>query len=140
MDFCINSYCEDIDRLMQAIIVDDNNLNSEILDTVLRQEGIEPIILDSPIQLYSALEQVSDLRMIFLDLEFPNHDGFSVHQKLQSDPRVRNVPIIAYSVHTSEIDVARQTGFHSFIGKPINPDDLPGYIDKILNGKQVWVI
>jgi two-component system, cell cycle response regulator DivK len=59
-------------------------------------------------------------------------------EKLKADARYQQVPIVAYTVHVSEINVAYQRGFDSFIGKPVDPDRFPGQLARILRGEAVW--
>ncbi len=124
----------------QALIVEDNILNSEVLRTLLGTHGLESIIISSPREIVSVAAQVPNLRIVFLDLEFPNASGFETNRELIKMGWNPHIPIVAYSVHTSEIDTARREGFHSFIGKPINPDQFAWQLAKILANKPVWSI
>jgi DNA-binding NarL/FixJ family response regulator len=57
---------------------------------------------------------------------------------LKSYEYLGRVPVVAYTVHVSEINRAYQLGFHSFIGKPIDPDKFPDQLARILRGEPVW--
>ncbi|PJF29257.1 MAG: response regulator, partial [Phototrophicales bacterium] len=74
----------------------------------------------------------------FLDLEFPNHTGFEIFAKLKALPKLADIPIVAYTVHNSEIDTARKAGFHSFLGKPLTLSKFPDQLQRILTGIPVW--
>jgi two-component system cell cycle response regulator DivK len=78
--------------------------------------------------------------VVFLDLEFPNSDGFQLIHELRAQPALANVPIIAYTVHTSEQNEAQAAGFDGFIGKPLNVNRFPDQLRRILNGESVWEI
>ena len=78
--------------------------------------------------------------LVFLDLEFPNYDGFDILADLQADPRLAHVPFVADTVHISEQNQARQAGFHSFLGKPLDVQKFPEQVRRILNGERVWEI
>ena len=123
-----------------ALIVDDNSLNIEVLTMLLEQESVSYDSVDSLRKLPDALNANSNINVIFLDLEFPQGDGFEVLPELKADPRLQNVPIVACSVHTSEIDRARRVGFDSFLGKPLSPRDFPEQLQRILNGEAVWEV
>lgn len=124
-----------------ALIIDDNPINLDAMTVLLRREGVHVITLLSPRDLDSTLEQiVNPIDVIFLDLEFPNHDGFEIIHLLHHDERVTGVPIVAYTVHTSELNEARDAGFHSFIGKPLNVERFPEQLRRILNGERVWEV
>ena len=121
-----------------ALIIDDNPNNIEVLVTLLAKEGVNHTAVQSARHIQEALEQVGKIDVVFLDLGFPNGNGFDVLSGLKSDPRFSGVPIVAYSVHSSEIDRVRRSGFHSFIGKPLNAQRFPDQLRRVLNGQAVW--
>jgi CheY-like chemotaxis protein len=125
---------------IHALIVDDNPLNGDVLTMILENLGVVAYALVSPKDIPSTLQEMPRLDVIFLDLEFPNADGFQILAELRQNPTLDPVPIVAYSVHTSEIDVARRAGFDSFIGKPLNAELFPGQLERILNREAVWEV
>ncbi|NOG52027.1 MAG: hypothetical protein HND48_23240 [Chloroflexi bacterium] len=50
------------------------------------------------------------------------------------------MPIIAYTVHTSEIELARRYGFSGFLGKPVDGEQFSAHLSRILAGLPVWEI
>lgn len=124
----------------QALIVDDNPLNSDVLITLIQNAGIDAVAIESPRHILDAIDHLTNLQVIFLDLEFPNHSGFDLLKDLKNLPRLENIPIVAYSVHTSEIDRVRKAGFHSFVGKPLDPKRFPSQLERILNNQSVWEV
>lgn len=127
-------------REPQALIVEDNEMNSEVLATLLDTVGIEAVVLPSPTRLLTTAEQMEALRVVFLDLQFPNANGFETNRALRAHDWRPDIPIVAYTVHISEMDRARREGFHSFLGKPIDPLQFPSQIEKILAGEHIWAI
>jgi CheY-like chemotaxis protein len=125
---------------LQALIVDDNSNNIEILIMLLAKEGVSYTAVQSAKNIDKALTDAGRLDVIFLDLEFPNGSGFELLKTLKVDPRFTGVPVVAYSVHTSEIDRVRRAGFHSFIGKPLDSRLFPGQLQRILSGESVWEV
>lgn len=123
-----------------ALIIEDNRLNIDVLHTLLENHGVSTTAIESPRYLSEALDSLERLDVVFLDLEFANHDGFDVLQELKADPRLANIPIVAYTVHTSEIDEARTAGFDSFLGKPLDPRRFPDQLARILEGIPVWEV
>lgn len=122
----------------QALIIDDNPKNLSILARLLRTEGLSSIQLTHSSGLEAALEQAVNLTVIFLDLELPGDDGFTLLARLKSDPRTQSIPVIAYTVHVSEINVAHRHGFDGFIGKPLDSEKFPEQLERILRGEPVW--
>lgn len=123
---------------VHAIIVDDNADNAAVLAEMLHAEGAQQTTILDPLTLDAVIEQIEQIDMIFLDLEMPNLDGYQLFTKLRQDRRLDGVPIVAYSVHTSEIAQVRQLGFDGFIGKPVNGDQFSAYLRDLQAGKSVW--
>lgn len=121
----------------QALIVDDNRGNLDVLSMLLTQQGLAVTSVQSVKQAGAALDQAQP-DIVFLDLEFPNGSGFDVLKDIKGDPRWGGVPVVAYTVHVSEIDVARRAGFDGFIGKPIDSRKFPDQLRRILSGQPVW--
>src|SRR5579859_3485191 len=109
----------------RALVIDDNSMNGDVLATLLANEGIEATTLVLPKNLSQIIGQLSPLSVVFLDLEFPGYSGFDLLKELKALPELQDVPIVAYSVHTSEIDTVRKAGFHSFLGKPVKASQFP---------------
>ncbi len=123
-----------------ALIIDDNRLNIQVLAMLLEQEAVSYVAADSIRKIAQVLDQMGKVDGVFLDLEFPNGDGFALLGTLQADPRLQGVPIVAYSVHTGEMGRAQRAGFHSFIGKPLNTKRFPDQLRRILGGTPVWEV
>mgnify|MGYP000409509586 CR=1 FL=1 len=122
----------------QAFIIDDNRFNTDILASLLQDEGFDSVIVQQPGQIANSLDKLDDVRVVFLDLEMPGLDGFDVLEQLRANATFQNVPIVAHTVHISEIKVAHDAGFDGFIGKPLNADKFPKQLVRILDGKGVW--
>ena len=121
-----------------ALVIDDNEMNLETLRVLLRKEGVSAITFSSPNQLESQLDEVDDVQVVFLDLEFPNHNGLELVKDMKSLPQFSHVPIIAYSVHISELNEVRQAGFDGFIGKPLDTQQFPNQLQRVLAGESIW--
>ncbi len=121
-----------------ALIIDDNQKNAVVLATMLTDENITSTQLLNPYDLESLLDTLHDVAVVFLDLEMPGLDGYDVLKKLKANERFKSIPIVAYTVHISEIHAALQSGFNGFLGKPLNADKFPQQIARILRGEPVW--
>ena len=123
---------------LHALIVDDNHDNVSILAQMLSFEGIQSTTIEDPTKLESLLKSLPITQVVFLDLEMPKLNGYQLFNKLRSIERFQNVPIVAYTVHVSEINTARGLGFHSFLAKPLDQDYFPEQLARILNNQPVW--
>ncbi|HLA45227.1 MAG TPA: response regulator, partial [Aggregatilineales bacterium] len=83
------------------------------------------------------LQTLEKVDIVFLDLEMPKLDGYEVLVILKQHFG-NNVPIVACTVHTAEINTTRKLGFSSFVAKPLDTDRFPNQLSRILNGDPVW--
>lgn len=124
--------------IKHALIIDDNLKNLSVLALLLAEQAVSSTQMTNPKLLETLLEGVGKVDVVFVDLEMPGLNGFDVLERLKADARFQNVPIVAYTVHVSEINAAHQSGFDSFIGKPLDPDRFPEQLARILRGEPVW--
>ncbi len=122
----------------QALIIDDNSKNLSVLSRLLSNEGLSSVQVTNASKLDEAIAQAKDIRVVFLDLELPGMDGYQILNKLKADPNFKSIPVVAYTVHVSEIQAAHQNGFDGFVGKPLDSDRFPDQLRRILNGEPVW--
>lgn len=121
-----------------ALIIDDNQSNLNVLQMMLAKNGVRAVGIPSPHQLDSALGQHSQFDVIFLDLEFPNYSGYELVGQLKARGDLGGTPIIAYSVHNSEIREIQDAGFDRFLGKPLQPHQFAGQLARILRHESDW--
>ena len=121
---------------VNALVIDDNHQNLRVLSQLLTRNHVKCVEVANPLKLNDVLGQMQRVDVVFLDLEMPGLDGFSVKNLLRE--QLGRVPIIAYTVHVSEIDVVRQHGFDGFLGKPLDSARFPQQLARILNREPVW--
>lgn len=121
-----------------ALVIDDNAKNLEVLAKLLSMQGGACIEISHPKELETQWADLPALNVVFVDLEMPRLDGYEVLQLFKADERFQATPIIAYTVHVSERKAAYEQGFDGFLGKPINGAKFPDQLARILNGDAVW--
>ncbi|MCS7071600.1 MAG: response regulator [Anaerolinea sp.] len=119
-----------------ALIIDDNASNARVLAQLLAKAGLESIEINDPRKLDLAQFTSGSVDVVFLDLEMPNISGYELLGQLRA--ALGAAPIIACTVHISEINVTRQLGFDGFLGKPLDHDRFPTQLANILSGQPVW--
>jgi two-component system cell cycle response regulator DivK len=138
--FFIRSLEKDAANLMvnaHALIIDDNAYNAEVLERLLTALGDRFTTLQDPMQLKDVVAELDQIDIVFLDLEMPKQDGYQTLEILKGDLALP-VPVVAYTVHISEMDEARALGFDGFLGKPLDPKRFPDQLARLLAGQQVW--
>lgn len=122
-----------------AIIIDDTPTGIKVLAQFLETVGFQHVSLQNPARIYTLQEQLPQCAVVFVDLEMPNLTGYDVLNILKNELAV-TAPVIAYSVHTSEVATAQEMGFDGFLGKPINMKLFEERFNRILAGEAVWEI
>lgn len=121
-----------------AVVVDDRPDNAGVLAELLALEGVTCTQIYNPFKVENALQNLDHVEVFFLDLEMPGMDGYALYDTLKDDSRFHGAPVVAYTVHVSEINTVYQMGFHSFLGKPLDSDLFPDQLARILRGERVW--
>lgn len=122
---------------IHALVIDDSSSDQVVLSRFLSLENARITQIFDPSQLDDTLQDLDEVDIVFVDLEMPTLDGYQVLQIL-TEYFGNAIPIVACTVHTSEVHTARDQGFHSFIAKPLNADRFSTYLHRILNGDSVW--
>lgn len=123
--------------MVHVLIVDDNEVGVKVLAQLVQYTGASYEAIQDPALLPQEAEAFRRFDVIFLDLEMPKADGFEVLRTLKGNLGV-DMPIIAYTVHTSEIHKAMEEGFDGFLGKPLIKELFPQQLERILKREPVW--
>ena len=115
----------DFDQLRGArvLLVEDNELNQEVAMGLLE---VAPISIDLAENGEVAVRMVGehDYDLVLMDMQMPVMDGIAATKAIRSNPRFRELPIIAMTANAMDADreICRQAGMNDHISKPIDPD------------------
>lgn len=123
-----------------ALIIDDDMSSIEVLQMMLDQISVGSDVIGNNKQIDDELDAVEVPDIIFLDLEMPMSNGYKVLEMIQSKRRFSDVPVVAYTTHVSHLNGAKQAGFHSFIGKPLDKSQFSKQLERVLSGESVWEV
>ena len=106
----------------KVLIVDDETLNIEFLQTLLNEE-INVIFATSGEDALSIV-QANRPDMILLDIMMPGMDGYEVCKRLKGNPETKDIPVIFVTAKTGPEEEARglELGAIDYITKPFNPE------------------
>ena len=112
---------------IKILIVDDLKSARITVRSVLGQLGLKNTI--EAVDGLDALEKLSqntDVGLIICDWMMPNMEGIVLAEKLQSDPRFQNIPIIMATSKSELADLAEATiqGVWGYVIKPVCVDGL----------------
>ncbi|MGW8256242.1 MAG: response regulator [Thermoguttaceae bacterium] len=108
-----------------VLIIDDDEVLSDILSRRLQQQGFEIFTADSG---RSGLlrARTDHPLLILLDLRLPDTDGITICQQLADDPATCFIPVIILT-GMERPDILRRcraAGCHYFLRKPYDPNAL----------------
>jgi putative two-component system response regulator len=108
-----------------VLIVDDEYIGRETLQSVLEGEGYELEMAENGLQ---AIEKAKKLLpdVILLDVMMPGMTGFEVCQRIRSDPQIAEIPIIILTALDDRESLlnALKAGADDFISKPFDRFEL----------------
>ena len=122
-------------RKGKVLIAEDDPDTNSLLTELLIRQGFETVrALNGYEALAAAYRERPDL--ILLDLRMPGMDGYEALTRLKRDPATRDIPIIAISAHSADVEMERQRlqalGVREFLSKPFSFDLLLGEIERAL--------
>ncbi len=109
----------------KVLIVDDVTKNIQLVASFLKQAGYDiNFALNGKDALKHIIREHFDL--ILLDIMMPEMDGLEVCQKIKSDPRTQDIPVIFITAKTDvdSISTAFEVGGVDYITKPFNRSEL----------------
>lgn len=119
------------------LIVDDDERNIKLLETLLHAEGHKTITARNGKEaLVLAVSEKPDL--ILLDVMMPEMDGFETVTRLKADPRTQPVPVIMVTALDDRASKLRAlgAGAEEFLSKPIERADLIVRVRNLLRLKE----
>lgn len=106
--------------MARALLVEDNDFNSDMLSRRLRRSGWEVVLAQDGLQgLQIASTNAFDV--ILMDMSLPEMDGWHLAEALKSHDKTSKTPIIALTAHAMMGDRERaiECGCDDFEAKPI---------------------
>ena len=122
--------------MSHILIIDDERSNLAVMEKLLSLEGFTFTSVSDALKVEGILQQEETADMVILDLGIPELNGYELFQLIRQ--YMPSTPIVACTVHTSELNKAKQFGFHSFLSKPLNMDAFGGLVKRILKGEAIW--
>lgn len=110
----------------KVLIVDDNDVNLQVAEGLLKKFGITPELSLSG---YDALEKIqkNDYNIVFMDHQMPGMDGIEALEKIRELDKADGKHRIVVALSANAINGAREMfiskGFDDFLAKPVQGKD-----------------
>ncbi len=115
------------------LVVEDNLDNYELVRFILERNGYDTFLaVNGQDGVAAARLQQPDL--ILMDLSLPGLDGWDATFQIKSDPRTKNIPLLALTAHTLPSDRKRalEAGVDGYLTKPFELNDLVTAVETTL--------
>lgn len=118
----------------RILIVDDDEVTTDVLSLRLGQQGFQTSIADDAKQALS-LARIEHPSVILLDLCLPDMDGFDLCRELVDNEETSGIPVIIVSglEHPDVLRRARAAGCHYYLRKPYDPNALLTLIQQVID-------
>jgi two-component system, cell cycle response regulator DivK len=121
----------------QLLVVDDHPINMKLISFLLELEGYEVRTAGTASEALALLESYRP-RLILMDLQMPGMNGFELTQQLKAATATKDIIIVAVTAYAMKGDEqrARAAGCDDYITKPIDNDELPRLVARLLETAQ----
>lgn len=122
----------------KILLVEDNELNREIAETILTEAGM---VVDTVTDGSDAVERMASAEeyqydIILMDIQMPRMDGYTATREIRTldNNKKANIPIIAMTANAFEEDkkMAFEAGMNGHIAKPISLKVILDTLDEFL--------
>jgi CheY-like chemotaxis protein len=123
-------------RRGKILVVDDNATNQKVALKMLEKLGFSADAVFNGQDAIAAMDNTS-YDLVLMDLEMPKLDGFqttAIIREKEASTGCR-VPIVAMTAHALREykTLCLEAGMEGYIAKPVQPKELAGVLDNILN-------
>jgi two-component system sensor histidine kinase/response regulator len=117
-------------RGLPVLIVDDNATNRKILEEMISNWRMRPVAAEDGTTAIELLKRAHSsgnaYRLVLLDADMPEMDGFEVASQVKKDPKLRDTTVILLTSAGRREDLARakHVGAAAAVSKPVKQSDL----------------
>jgi len=123
-------------RTLRVLVVDDEEIIRDVLETLLEREGYDVTAVESASEALSAFE-ADPYDLVLLDLMLPDRPGLEVLREVRRrDPDAVVVIVTAYSSIEGAIEAMREGAFH-YIPKPFQNQEVLLTVEKGAERRQL---
>ncbi|MHA2245014.1 MAG: response regulator transcription factor [Candidatus Hodarchaeales archaeon] len=118
------------------LVVDDEESSVKLVQFLFEDEGYRVLTANSGEETIDLLEKNDEKPdLILLDIIMPKLDGLEVCKWIKSQPHLKNIPVILFTVKADESDkiAGLNAGADAYITKPFKVDALLSLIESHIN-------
>lgn len=111
---------------LKILAIDDDFINLKLLHSMLKSYPNVSSILEAKNGLdgLTLLNENQDTNLILLDIKMPVMNGLDFLINIQSQPKLKHIPVIVLTTDETKRNEALDRGAYDFLAKPIRKDML----------------
>jgi putative two-component system response regulator len=123
----------------KVLVVDDGAANRELIEACLAGVECEVRLAEDGPSALKAIETAPP-DLVLLDVQMPGMDGYTVCQRIKSNPKLRLVPVVMITAlnQTDDRVKALESGADDFMSKPVQRVELVARVRSALRLKSVY--
>ncbi|MBF0275092.1 MAG: transporter substrate-binding domain-containing protein [Nitrospinae bacterium] len=123
----------DRNKQVKILYVEDNKSNITLMKSIIkRRSAIELFVAEKGEE---GVKMAEELRpdLVLLDINLPDIDGYEVKKRLDCNPNLVDVPILALTANAMENQVkqGREAEFYCYMTKPVNVSKFLKMLDEL---------
>ncbi|MES2951800.1 MAG: PAS domain S-box protein [Pseudomonadota bacterium] len=123
----------------RVLLVEDNEMNQELALELLANAGVEVVLANHGQEALDILVKDNTFDGVLMDCQMPVMDGYAATRAIRSNPRFKDLPIIAMTANAMAGDREKvlEAGMWDHIAKPLNVAEMFATIAKWIKPKSV---
>ena len=123
--------------MKKILIADDSNVVRDLLSKTLRAKGYDVIeCVDGEAAWTKIGAEAKAPDLCLFDVNMPKLSGIELCQKIRSEPRFKELPILMITAQSSPNlkQQAKDLGVRAWVLKPVMPELVLSVVEKVLGG------
>lgn len=114
--------------MKQVLVIDDEPGIAALVSLCLGPMGVD-VVTANGLESALAAARDHDIGLVLLDIDLGPEDGLDILPRLQADPRLHSVPVVAFTAHDSRRQEAFKKGVVGFVARPFAHADLKSAVE-----------
>lgn len=110
---------DDTAKRRKVLVVDDSAFFRNLLSPLLTVAGFDVTAVESGQEALKIVDNGAEFDAIISDIEMPGMNGFEFASAVRANSKLKDLPLVALSSHTSQADLdrGRDVGFTDYVAK-----------------------
>jgi CheY-like chemotaxis protein len=131
--------------MINTLYVEDDPKSRNVAEMIQRMnpELMNLVLFEDSQNFAQRLQQLEPLpNLILLDIHVTPLNGFEMLEIVRNLPDFHTMPVVAMtaSVMNEEVNTLRTAGFDGVFSKPVDMDEFPAAIERIMQGEKLWIV